>query len=128
MDLDKKFGAPWHCVAGEGFGFTITYEAQHLCCTSPPADPLDAHALAPLRSPRNSLSAVAVASVHSTTHLCRRKRLGLRRLSGWLVCAYRRVLRGHGAAAGDALLQVMPGVKQERHEVWHWMKCGLLRF
>merc|ERR1719329_1904287 len=31
VDLDKKFGAPWHCVAGEGFGFTITYEAQHLC-------------------------------------------------------------------------------------------------
>lgn len=28
--LDRKFGAPWHCVIGEGFGFEITYELKHL--------------------------------------------------------------------------------------------------
>eukprot|EP00758_Cryptobia_borreli_P002826 Tbor_TRINITY_DN3324_c0_g1::TRINITY_DN3324_c0_g1_i1::g.23434::m.23434/K10412/DNAL4; dynein light chain 4, axonemal len=28
--LDKKFGSPWHCVLGEGFGFEITYELKHL--------------------------------------------------------------------------------------------------
>ena len=33
-DLDKKFGGPWHAVAGEGFGHCVTYEAQHLCCES----------------------------------------------------------------------------------------------
>jgi hypothetical protein len=24
--MDKKFGAPWHVVIGEGFSFEITYE------------------------------------------------------------------------------------------------------
>lgn len=28
--LDRKFGSPWHCVIGEGFGFEITYELKHL--------------------------------------------------------------------------------------------------
>lgn len=28
--MDKKFGSPWHCVMGEGFGFEITYELKHL--------------------------------------------------------------------------------------------------
>eukprot|EP01012_Entosiphon_sulcatum_P019389 TRINITY_DN2424_c0_g1_i1.p2 TRINITY_DN2424_c0_g1~~TRINITY_DN2424_c0_g1_i1.p2 ORF type:complete len:105 (-),score=26.68 TRINITY_DN2424_c0_g1_i1:19-333(-) len=28
--MDKKFGASWHCVMGEGFGFEITYELKHL--------------------------------------------------------------------------------------------------
>ena len=28
--MDKKFGATWHCVMGEGFGFEITYELKHL--------------------------------------------------------------------------------------------------
>eukprot|EP01064_Diplonema_japonicum_P000770 TRINITY_DN10512_c0_g1_i1.p1 TRINITY_DN10512_c0_g1~~TRINITY_DN10512_c0_g1_i1.p1 ORF type:complete len:107 (+),score=7.45 TRINITY_DN10512_c0_g1_i1:54-374(+) len=28
--MDKKFGHPWHCVIGEGFGFEITYELKHL--------------------------------------------------------------------------------------------------
>lgn len=28
--MDKKFGSPWHCVIGEGFGFEITYELKHL--------------------------------------------------------------------------------------------------
>ena len=27
--MDKKFGAPWHCVMGEGYGFAIMFEAQH---------------------------------------------------------------------------------------------------
>ena len=56
--MDKKFGGPWHvrgsplndhrrrliltrccgrslaqAVAGEGFGFTVQYEAKHLCYT-----------------------------------------------------------------------------------------------
>ena len=29
--MDKKFGEPWHVVAGEGFGFTVQHEAKHLC-------------------------------------------------------------------------------------------------
>jgi len=28
--FDKKFGAHWHCVIGEGFGFEITFQARHL--------------------------------------------------------------------------------------------------
>ncbi len=28
--LDKKFGAAWHCVIGEGFGFEITYQAKNM--------------------------------------------------------------------------------------------------
>jgi dynein light chain 4 len=28
--MDRKFGAPWHCVMGEGFGYEITYESKHL--------------------------------------------------------------------------------------------------
>ncbi|ESL06029.1 dynein light chain [Trypanosoma rangeli SC58] len=28
--MDKKYGASWHCVIGEGFGFEITYEMKHL--------------------------------------------------------------------------------------------------
>ena len=28
--LDKKFGAAWHCVIGEGFGFDMTYQAKNM--------------------------------------------------------------------------------------------------
>ena len=28
--MDRKFGASWHCVIGEGFGFEVTYEMKHL--------------------------------------------------------------------------------------------------
>mmetsp|Transcript_14823 Transcript_14823/g.20472 ORF Transcript_14823/g.20472 Transcript_14823/m.20472 type:complete len:107 (-) Transcript_14823:313-633(-) len=28
--MDKKFGAPWHVVIGEGFSFEITYEVKNL--------------------------------------------------------------------------------------------------
>jgi len=28
--MDKKFGAAWHCVIGEGFGFDITYQAKYM--------------------------------------------------------------------------------------------------
>ena len=28
--LDKKFGAAWHCVIGEGFGFDITYQSKNM--------------------------------------------------------------------------------------------------
>lgn len=28
--MDKKFGAPWHVVVGQGFGYEITYEAKNL--------------------------------------------------------------------------------------------------
>lgn len=28
--MDKKFGAPWHAVVGEGFGFEITHEVKNL--------------------------------------------------------------------------------------------------
>jgi hypothetical protein len=29
-NLDKRYGATWHCVIGEGFGFEITYEARQM--------------------------------------------------------------------------------------------------
>lgn len=28
--MDKKFGASWHVVVGEGFGFEITHEVKNL--------------------------------------------------------------------------------------------------
>lgn len=28
--MDKKFGASWHAVVGEGFGFEITHEVKNL--------------------------------------------------------------------------------------------------
>ena len=28
--MDKKFGAAWHCVIGEGFGFDCTYQAKNM--------------------------------------------------------------------------------------------------
>ena len=28
--VGKKFGALWHCVMGDGFGFELTYELKHL--------------------------------------------------------------------------------------------------
>lgn len=28
--MDKKFGASWHCVIGEGFGFDITYQSKNM--------------------------------------------------------------------------------------------------
>ena len=28
--LDKKFGASWHVVVGEGFGFELSYEVKKL--------------------------------------------------------------------------------------------------
>lgn len=28
--LDKKFGASWQCVIGEGFGFDVTYQEKNM--------------------------------------------------------------------------------------------------
>ncbi len=28
--LDKKFGAAWHCVIGEGFGFEMTFQSKNM--------------------------------------------------------------------------------------------------
>ena len=28
--MDKKYGASWHCVIGEGFGFEITHELKRI--------------------------------------------------------------------------------------------------
>ena len=28
--LDKKFGASWHCVVGESYGYEITHELKNL--------------------------------------------------------------------------------------------------
>ncbi|XP_033221968.1 dynein light chain 4, axonemal-like [Belonocnema kinseyi] len=28
--MDKRFGASWHTVVGEGYGFEITYQLKHL--------------------------------------------------------------------------------------------------
>lgn len=28
--MDKKFGASWHVVIGEGFGFEVTHETKNL--------------------------------------------------------------------------------------------------
>lgn len=28
--MDKKFGAAWHAVVGEGYGFEITHETKNL--------------------------------------------------------------------------------------------------
>ena len=28
--MDKKFGASWHAVVGEGYGFEITHEAKNI--------------------------------------------------------------------------------------------------
>ena len=28
--MDKKFGASWHAVVGEGYGFEITYEVKNI--------------------------------------------------------------------------------------------------
>ena len=28
--MDKKFGASWHVVVGEGFGFELTHEVKNL--------------------------------------------------------------------------------------------------
>lgn len=28
--LDKKFGASWHCIVGEGYGFDIAHEVKNL--------------------------------------------------------------------------------------------------
>lgn len=28
--MDKKFGASWHVVVGEGYGFEVTHEVKHL--------------------------------------------------------------------------------------------------
>jgi dynein light chain 4 len=28
--MDKKFGAPWHVVVGQGFGYEITYEVRNI--------------------------------------------------------------------------------------------------
>jgi hypothetical protein len=30
LQMDKKFGAAWHCAIGEGFGFDITYQAKNM--------------------------------------------------------------------------------------------------
>ena len=28
--MDKKFGAAWHCVIGEGFGFEMTFQSKNM--------------------------------------------------------------------------------------------------
>ena len=28
--MDKKFGASWHAVVGEGYGFELTHEVKNL--------------------------------------------------------------------------------------------------
>ncbi|KAL7639812.1 UNVERIFIED_CONTAM: hypothetical protein RMT77_009222 [Armadillidium vulgare] len=28
--MDKRYGATWHCVVGETFGFEVSYEVKHL--------------------------------------------------------------------------------------------------
>ncbi|KAF0296880.1 Dynein light chain 4, axonemal [Amphibalanus amphitrite] len=28
--MDKKYGAPWHTVVGEAFGFEVSHECKHL--------------------------------------------------------------------------------------------------
>ena len=37
--MDKKFGPPWHIVAGKYFSYEVTYEVSTICCQplSPPA-------------------------------------------------------------------------------------------
>ena len=30
VSMDKKFGATWHCVIGEGMGFDITYQSKNM--------------------------------------------------------------------------------------------------
>lgn len=29
-EMDKKYGAPWHSVVGEAFGFEVTHECKNL--------------------------------------------------------------------------------------------------
>jgi dynein light chain 4 len=28
--MDKKFGSPWHCFIGEGFGFDVSYQQKNM--------------------------------------------------------------------------------------------------
>ena len=28
--MDKKFGAPWHCVVGQNFAFEVTHEVKNM--------------------------------------------------------------------------------------------------
>jgi len=28
--MDKKFGSPWHCVAGKGFSFEVSHETKNI--------------------------------------------------------------------------------------------------
>lgn len=28
--MDKRYGATWHCVVGEAFGFEVSYEVKNL--------------------------------------------------------------------------------------------------
>lgn len=28
--MDKKYGPSWHCIMGEGFGFQVTYQLDHM--------------------------------------------------------------------------------------------------
>ena len=28
--MDKKFGSPWHCVAGKGFSFEVSHEIKNI--------------------------------------------------------------------------------------------------
>ena len=30
IQMDKKYGKSWHCIIGEGYGFSITHEAKNL--------------------------------------------------------------------------------------------------
>lgn len=29
--MDKKFGGPWNCVVGQGYGFEVEHEVRHMC-------------------------------------------------------------------------------------------------
>jgi len=28
--MDKRYGKSWHCIIGEGYGFSVTHEAKNL--------------------------------------------------------------------------------------------------
>ena len=28
--MDKKFGSPWHCIAGKGFSYEISHETKNI--------------------------------------------------------------------------------------------------
>lgn len=40
--MDRKFGAPWHVVVGEGFSYEVTYEVTLIGLQSSPMAPTSA--------------------------------------------------------------------------------------